>query len=316
MASYLLIYTGMDSVNKNGHVSVILAAATMAIVIVVFTVLVASTAFAGGDSGLSRTLPLLRLDGTTVGTSPGAALPKGTVKLAIKDGKQSFTIDAYNLAGPYDKGLVVFLGDAPQITNAVLQYVDVLSQVGTNNHWHLAFESAPAAPAQLGVTNLTDLVGSTVFVASETNNAILRAVVIDLVPDPAKLSYRRRVPLMLPDVPLSLKARGSIFVKYDGRTGASIIDIRARGLNANNRYIENGVSSNCVATGVLAVNGAARWGSNTGLGDELVSVDPDHGIYGSDVGITTALDEIGQGVVISDCFDGTHLWGIVPGPKN
>jgi hypothetical protein len=278
---------------------------------------VGANCLAGSSSGLSRTLPLVRTDGTFVGTSQGARLPKGTVTLAIKGATQSFTIDAYNLAGPYDKGLVVFLGDSPQITNAALWYVDMLSRTGTNNHWRLVLESASGAPPQLGVTNLTDLVGLTVFVATETNQAILRAIVTDLVPNPSLLSYRRRVPLILPNQPLSQKAKGSILVSYNGRTGASIVDITARNLNANNRYIENGTLSNCVANGILAVGGKAHWKSDTGRGDELFSHDlGTNGVeYASDLGVTTVLDEIGDGIIIRDCFGGLHLQGTIPGPK-
>ena len=129
------------------------------------------------DGDLSRVLPLLRTDGSSVGTSAGKLLPKGRVSLTIKDGKQSFAMEADNLAGPYDKGLSVFWGDSPDIsdTNAVLHYVAVMSQVNSSNQWRLAFDSSPWAPAQLGITNLTDLVGKTIFVASETNQAVLRA---------------------------------------------------------------------------------------------------------------------------------------------
>jgi hypothetical protein len=261
-------------------------------------------------------LPLIRTDGTSVGQSQGAKLPKGTVKLAIKGGTQSFTIDADNLAGPYAKGLFVFIGDAPQITNATLLYVDVLSRTGTNNHWHLALESFSGAPAQLGVTNLTDLVGLMVFVASETNKAILRANVTDLVPNPAQLSYRRRVPLLLPGMPLSQKAKGSILVSYNGRTGGSVCDVIARGLNVNNRYLENNSVSNCVAEGFLAVKGQAHWKSDTARGDELFYVQTANGVVpGSDIWLTTIMDYIGAPIVIQDCLGGVHLTGEIPSPK-
>src|SRR5689334_14509378 len=78
-----------------------------------------------GFADLSRTLPLVRTDGTSVGLSQGVALPRGTVSLSMKDGKQTFMVDAYNLDGPFTKGLAVYLGTAPQITNGILQYVDV-----------------------------------------------------------------------------------------------------------------------------------------------------------------------------------------------
>ncbi len=315
MAPCLLVSMVMNSAYRNGHVSVILAATTMAVTIAVFTLVLASTASAGDGTSLSRTLPLVRTDGTFVGNSQTKSLPKGTVTLTIKNGKQSFAVDAYNLPGPYDNGLAVFWGDAPQITNAALQYVSVLSQVGSNNHWRLRFESQGAAPEQLNVADLTDLVGMTVFVATETNNAVLRANVTDLLPNPSVLSYRRRVPMYLPDVPLSLNAKGTIHVRYNARTGASVVEVRTRNLNAENRYLQNNALSNCVARGQIAINGRARWKSDTGRGDELFTVDADNGIYASDIGYTTVWDEIGDPEIVRDCFGGVHLWGIIPGPK-
>ena len=281
----------------------------------VVAVIGAASCLAGGAPGLSRTLPLVRTDGTTVGASGDAALPKGTVKLAIKGSAQSFVVDVFNASGPFANGLFLFLGDTPQMTNSTLLYVDNLSRTGTNNHWRLDLESASGAPPLLGVTNLTDLVGMTVFVAAETNQALLRALVTDLVPDPAKLSYRRRVPMALPNPPLSQKAKGWILARYNGKTGASIVDITCRGLNANNRYQENGSISNCVSEGVLAVKGRARWKSDTGKGDELFSVDLGNGTeYATDYGFTTVLDETNAPVIIRDCLDALHLSGTVPGP--
>ena len=286
---------------------------------VAFVIVVAVTAivnlYAGSAPGFSRTVPLVRPDGTMVGTT-GAKLAKGTVTLSIVGASQRFTVDAYNLASSYDKGLAVFVGDSPQMTNSTaLQYVDLMAH-STNGHWHLSLESfSGTAPAQLGVPHLTNLVGLTIFVATETNAPILRADVLGLVADPARLSYKMRAPLNLPGMPLSLKAKGWILIQYNGKTGASVIDIKARGLNADNRYEENGSISNCLSQGMQAIGGRAHWRNDTGRGDELSTYETSNGVvYASDVWMTTAMDMAGQGVVIRDCYDGLHLWGIVPGP--
>lgn len=269
---------------------------------------------------LSRAMQLLRVDGSLSGEHPGEALPRGIVKLEINGNAQKFSVDAYNLTGSYADGLAVYIGNATQISNSVLRYVSVLSQEGTNGHWRLAFSANNnAAPPQLGVPSLTDLVGSTVFISASTNTALLRAKIIELVPDPAKLSYQQRVPMYLTNPPLSLNAKGFLRVKYNGKTGASLIEIRAKGLNAGNRYVAGAVSATdtnaCAEHAYFADKGVATFRQDTGKGDELPGLQSGTGL-GTDDGILTVIDLSGAVYPISDCFGGEHLIGAVPFPPS
>ena len=269
----------------------------------------APSVFSQTATNLSQIMPLVR---PVAGKPSDGTLPKGTLKLTIKKQTQSFVVEAYNLADSYPNGLAVYLGTAPQITNGVLHYVDVMD-FRTNGYWRLAFTSSPQAPPQLGVTNLTDLVGMTIFVASDTNKALLRAFIVDLVPHPEQFSFRRRVALTQPPLRLSLKASGSTLVSYNGRTGASYIETRAIRLNAGNNYTSGGSVSNCMQNGYPARNGTVVWRINTGLGDDfpLVKLDGET-VLGTDVGATTVYDLVGLRVDIRDCYNGVHLLGAIP----
>ena len=292
-----------------------LVRARISTVIGIFAILVASAVSAAEGPKLSRTLPLVRADGTIVAESPDKNLPKGTVKLEIKGSTQRVTIDAYNLFATYDPGLAVYLGDAPQITNSVLQYVGVLSKGGTNGHWRLRMESSngQAPPQFVGFDDLTQLEGLTFFIVTGPNDVLLRANVTTLVPNPAKLSFRGRSRLEHGDPSLSPKAGGYILAKYNGRTGASVLTVRGTRLNKGNRYVagvprEEPISEEeCDIFGYLANKGVAIYSYDSGKGDELP-------FGGSDTGVITAYDLVGIPLVIQDCFGGAHLFGTIPGP--
>jgi hypothetical protein len=309
----------MNSAYRSGYVSVILAAITSVITAFIFVgVLLCTTAARGATPGLSRTLPLVRLDGTTVGHDKvSGPLPYGRVKLEIRGSTQRVGIEAFKLTGSFDKGLAVYIGDAPDITNAVLQYVGVLSNAGTNGHWRLRMESKnnQAPPQFVGFDSLTDLVGFTFFVATDQSNAVLRANVSELVPNPAQLSYRTRVAMDVVDPTLSANSSGYVLAKYNGRTGGSVVVVGANGLNKSNRYVAGlptgGIpvsDEECTEYGKMADNGVAIYPYDSGKGDELP-------YGGSDANISTVLDLVGDPVSVMDCFGGEHLSGVIPGPK-
>ena len=305
----------MNSIRKKSHVAVGMATAMMAIVIPAFTLIIAATTSAAGVPGLSRTLPLVRMDGTTVGESGVKNLPRGTVKLKMKGNTQRVTIDAYNMSDSFDPGLAAYIGDSPQITNATMQYVGVLSRVSSNGHWRLKMESSnnQAPPQFVGFNDLTQLEGWTFFIVAGQGNALLRANVTTLVPKPSAMSYRGRVRLAIVDPTLSPKGRGYILVKYNGRTGGSVVTLRAAGLNKGNRYVAGAPTGEpitpeeCNEFGFMAEQGKTAYGYDTRRGDELP-------FGGSETGITTALDLAGIPLVVQDCFGGVHLFGTIPGP--
>jgi hypothetical protein len=266
--------------------------------------------FAQAPMKSSRILALVRVDGTTVGSSMNAALPKGTVELEINGAMQRFRVNAKNMASTYTDGLAVYIGPGTDITNGTPHYVSVMAY-GTNGTWSLEYTAHNyAAPPQLGVDSLQQLVGETVFVASGGTNVILRAVVLPLVENPAQFSYHARSPLYLPDVPLSPNARGWIRVKYNGKTGASLIEVKARKLNRGNSYIAGGptfvTDSNACAEATLAETSSLVWRHDTGKGDDLPN--------GTNDFITTIMELRGAEVDVDDCFGGEHLWGNVPYP--
>jgi hypothetical protein len=277
----------------------------------VFTTL-ATTAIVAGATGsfaqaptkLSRVLPLVRTDGTTVGENPGQILPKGTVKLEINGANQRFIVDAKNMDTSYPPGgLAVYIQSGSDI-----RYVSVLDQSGTNGHWKVDFKATDnQAPPQTGVTTLTDLVGSTVLVGPDSTNAVLSAVVLPLLPNSNVLNYQEKVPFNLPPTPLSLKANGYISVKYNGRTGVSVLDAKAKMLNAGNAYAagEAGAilaSTNVCESASITTNGVIRWRHDTGKGDALPSDE------------NTIMDMSGQNIWVVDCFGGIHLESVIPFP--
>ena len=200
-------------------------------------------------------------------------------------------------------GLPVYIA-----TESSLQYISVMSRIGTNGHWKLDFKATNnQAPSQLGVASLTELVGSTILVGSDPTNAILTAKVLDLLPKPSVLSYQKRVPFNLPLIPLSLKAHGYLRVKYNGRTGASLLDAKAMNLNRANSYVagESSVlitSTNACAGADFTESGTLRWRHDTSKGDALPS------------GEDTIMQMSGEHILINDCFEGTHLETTIPNP--
>jgi hypothetical protein len=263
-----------------------------------------TSSFAQAPTKLSRTLPLVRTDGTTVGENPGKTLPKGTVKLEIKGATQRFAVDAKNMDTSYPPGgLALYIQ-----TGSDVRYISVMDQSGTNGHWKVDYKATNnQAPPQLGVSNLTDLVGSTVLVGTDTTNAVLSAKILDLLPNPAVLNYQERVPFNRPPIPLSLDATGYIRVKYNGRTGNSYLDAKAKKLNAGNAYVAGEASAILASTNICesastTTNGVIRWRHDTSKGDPLPG-DED-----------TIMEMSGQIIWVSDCFGGIHLESSIPFP--
>ena len=93
--------------------------ATTVIVAGLAVVASSSQTFAQAPSKLSRVLPLVRPDGTTVGQKQDATLPKGTVKLEI---------DAWALYS-YGEGGVMFLLWAPSGQLIRRQFVSFASSL-------------------------------------------------------------------------------------------------------------------------------------------------------------------------------------------
>jgi len=283
-----------------------------------------TVALAGSD--LARVLPLIRADGMSSAQS-SEKLARGTVKLDIKGTAQEVTIDVYSLPPSQyaASGLAVYLSNGLDLTNSTVAFVGVMDADGTNGHWRVTFANRNGAPPQLGdIDSLTELEGLYVLVGDSPATPVLAALITPLVPNLSSLKYSRRATLLQPAIPLSPKARAKIRVRYNPKTGGSILDLKATGLNAGNRYLawsvdpedyvpgekiktylEDGVIPSCADSGFLAVKGKARYLHNTGLGDDLP-----HGGLAAE--ITTAGDLSGTYVEIVDCFGGLHLYGLIP----
>lgn len=269
----------------------------------------------------SRVLALVRPDDSTVSStiSSGMVCASGSFgKLVVqkKGEHQSFVLNAYGLSLTPDGGYGLFIGSSPDVTGAV--FINVLSNLGTNGHWQLVLDSTNGAPAELrarlGVGDVNELVGLFAFVADGgTNvalqNVALQTLVTPLVPKLSTLNFRKTVRMTRPDPAPSIHATGTIRVKYNGATGASLLDVRARHLAKGNIYcayfvVAPGDSAPTCESGDYLSTGNGFITYDTGKGEDLP--------YGLPLGVNTVTNLSGLFVEIRDAFGATHLSGKIP----
>jgi hypothetical protein len=137
-------------------------------------------------------------------------------------------------------------------------------------------------------------------------------MITPLVPKPAAFSYRNRAKLQNANPAPSPKARGMIRVKYNGKNGASFIEVSSRSLAAGNTYCVVYTAANspgptdCTG-GDNLTKGRGSVSHDTGKGDDLP--------FGVDYGVTTVADLAGLNVFVVDSFGMVHQSGVIPGPK-
>jgi len=113
--------------------------------------------------------------------------------------------------------------------------VNVLDGSGTNGIWRLDLKTNIGAPAQLGVDDVTNLVGSVVMISDATTNVYLETVIPrQFVPSPAALSYTRRPCSFFRSHPAPTPRSGA--GQIDGARGTSQLQVRTRHLSAGNAY--------------------------------------------------------------------------------
>jgi hypothetical protein len=257
------------------------------------------------NSGLSTAITLQRpTSNAPVATASGAVfISKTTVG-------QTFSVIVKNIAlnVPAD-GLAVFLNVPGNNTNFYL--VNTLNGGGTNGTWKLDMRGSPSAPAQLGVPDVTNLVGRIVRISDTATNLYLETIIQPFVPSLSALSYHRRVLLQRPNPAPSPNATGEIRVKLNGPKGSSVFEVRARNLDGGNSYCSWLLpffgapgSGDCPKTPNL-VNGRAVFKADTGKGEQLA----ENAVESGDVRIDTLSGVV---VEIRDQFGVTHLQGIIP----
>jgi len=272
-----------------------------------------ATAHAGGGKGRSIVKALVRPGSTNevASSSNVVALASGTVKVEEKGGTQRFIVEASNVPVA-DKGLGVFIGNNIDATNGAV-FVNALAVKGEKSTWSVELENSNGGPPPfLGVDNLDELVGKYVFVADTTTNVVLLTRITPLVPKLSATSYRTKVKLNNANPAPSPKAKGLIRVKYDGKTGASLLEVTSRNLAAGNAYCvvytsaDNPSGVDCTG-GDSLVDGRGTIKRDTGKGTDLP--------FGIEDDVTTVKDLAGLNVFIIDAFGAVHQFGQIPGGK-
>jgi hypothetical protein len=199
-------------------------------------------------------------------------------------------------------------------------YVDHLAELGGTS---MDIISAPATTnIENGVTNfvggvtniignVTNIVGGTIVVVGDTNlffSAYLWAPIPTLLPDPSVLNFSAHDTLTrVPDPAPSPNAVGRVRARLNNVQGRSVLDIRASGLVAGQKYsvwmADDLGNTNFINAGEMTTDKKghrAQYIRDTKFGDPLPQQAPD----------TSVLR--GRALLIKDEFDDVHLLGFVP----
>ena len=262
---------------------------------------------AGAPQGVTSVITLQRVD------SSSSTNAWGTVTITQAANLQQFSLTVRNIVPAVPNtppgGLALFLSQSPGDTNN-FYLVNVLDAAGTNGAWRLELTGTSAAPPQLGVTDVTNLVGRLVEIADAATNVYLETIIPPFAPVPAKLSYNRRVNLVRPSPAPSPKAEGQIIVKLNGTRGGSSLRVRAKRLRAGDGYCAFLVSFPGQDTGgcmsqTNSINGTVKFGGDTTHGGQLFLGALSNGVV--------RVDQLsGLIVEIQDSFGVTHLQGTIP----
>jgi hypothetical protein len=257
---------------------------------------------------------------TVPATSPG---PHGTAVLEEKGSNQIFSVTINNLSGVSNGtagSFGVFVGGA-NTNNAPVSLIGPLNLQGTNYTWTLKYQAKGKPPAQLGVSNMTDLVGQFLFIANPGYTNIVHGVTNIVYSDvlfaqiPAFTTranaphYHRKSLLSVPDVaPPNPSEKGYVKTVLDGVHGRSVFDLRATHLSGGGTYsifIEDPPSS-AIMTNIgflmLSTNNvhSGSYNIDTRQGETLPLESP------------TVTNLTGRVIEIRDAFDEIHLEGIIP----
>ncbi|HVM62841.1 MAG TPA: hypothetical protein VMV72_18415 [Verrucomicrobiae bacterium] len=174
----------------------------------------------------------------------------GSVVMTRNGAIQDFLVVANNLAqGPnaFNFAYGVFINDFPGSTNfSLIGVMDLVRPGKKTTTWRLEYIGTNAAPPELGVADLGDLVGLELRIIgsplnpSNANLVFLHAILPPVLPDPAVNSGVKRVAMSIPPAglgsPPSPYAQGTLTVKYDAVRGRTVISIKATKLTHGTGY--------------------------------------------------------------------------------
>lgn len=266
----------------------------------------------------------------------------GTVNFTVKGPKQSCTVSIEGL-GETDFG--IFVGATPQPdTNALIYGVAPLDRTNEKKGaWFRRFTSdtgmaplefqvddlrflsggivvigkADTRLLETGITNVVDgvtniVVGIPLPLPDTTNivGGVLWAPIPAIVPNPGDFSYNATVKVLPPEEPApSPKAKATAKIRFNGQTGQSVLDIRARGLVRGQTYtVYIGDSTNqppaiLIPAGTMKPNKTSsqhRFIRDTAYGDPLPQQ------------VRDVVELSGRRVDIRDNFGNNHLSFILP----
>lgn len=252
--------------------------------------------------------------------SPGA---RGTAVLEKKGPDQVFSVTVSDLSSVSNgtSGSFGVFVSAANDTNTPIFLIGPMSLQGAGNTWALKYEATGAPPAQLGVTNMEELVGQYLLIGNPgyTNvvngvtNEIIYAVLFTKIPPfttKAKAPhFNRKSRLTVPSVaPPNPHEKGYVKTIYTGSQGRSVFDLTAMHLSGGGTYsvfIEDPPSSSIMTNiGALLIStNAPRTGTfkvDTRVGETLPFSAP------------TVRDLSGRTIQIKDAFNEIHLEGTIP----
>jgi hypothetical protein len=255
-------------------------------------------------------------------TTPGAF---GTAVLEERGSEQIFSVTINNLGGVSNGpsgSFGVFLSPANN-SNTLAYLVGPMNLQGSNGMWRLQYVGEGAAPAQLaqlGVTNLDDLVGMYLLIANPGTNVIINgltyetiySVLFTKIPEFTTKSkaphFNRKSKLTTISVPPNPHEKGWIKTVYSGSQGRSFFGLAAYHLSGGGTYtiyIESPpASSNMVVLDDLLISSnnlhTGSYTIDTRKGETLPFNSP------------TVSDLTNRMIQIRDAFGDVHLQGTIP----
>jgi hypothetical protein len=275
-------------------------------------------------TALSATAPVVssvsEFQPEEVSTSPGA---HGLAVLEKKGSDQIFSVMVSDLTGVSNgsSGSFGVFVSAANNTNSPISLIGPMGLEGSNNTWVLRYEATGAPPAQLGVSNMDELVGQYLIIANPgfTNvvngvtNEVVEAILFARMPAfttrAGALHFNRKSPLTVPSVaPPNPHEKGYVRTIFTASQGRSVFDLTAIHLSGGGTYsvfIEDPPSSSMMTNiGLLMIstNGGQNgtFNADTRVGETLPLQVPAVG------------DLSGRTIQIRDAFDEIHLQGTIP----
>lgn len=206
----------------------------------------------------------------------------------------------------------------PQLTTRIPGVTDLMDMAGL-----FIFVSNPSGSTNFSgcVTNITgcttNIVGGvTNFDNCVTNidscvtnpvvNGVLVAEVPPLLANASAFNFKGKAILGLPIAPPSPNAKGFITTKFNAKTGTSLLDIRATGLNGGQVYTvyfsttPGGLTFTNLSITLNQVGNSFSFHRDTRLGETLPLL------------ASTVTNLSGINIEIRDAFDDLHLGGTIP----